>query len=62
MQRISAVADIKASTKGSWHEFDLTRIREGIWGLLGQTEQPASAGHPTQPTYHINVIKWKWEV
>ena len=27
MQPISAVADIKASTKGRWHEFDLTRIR-----------------------------------
>ena len=27
MQPISAVADIKVSTKSSWHEFDLTRIR-----------------------------------
>ena len=44
MQPISAMADIKASTKSSWHEFDLTRIRtrpaEGA-------KQPASAGHPT---------------
>ena len=42
MQPISAVADIKASTKGSWHEFDLTRIR-----TRPAAEQPASAGHPT---------------
>ena len=32
MQPINAVADIKASTKGSWHEFDLTRIRTRLGG------------------------------
>ena len=52
----------------SLHQKQLARIwfntnpNPAGWGLLGQTEQPASAGHPTQPSYHINVIKLKWEV
>ena len=60
MQPISAVADIKASTKGSWHEFDLTRIRTQL--RVARPDRAIRLGRSpylAHLSYKRDQIKWE---